>query len=114
VLDIEVIGDTAAALAGESTYRELPERWVRHQVERRGAEFRVVAAKQFTMRLTAKSLWPQISYARKMAAKIEDPGLRSAYAARASELERELAGWSGTHTRARNYALVVQRTAGHP
>ena len=109
VLDIEAVGDSAAALAGEATYRELPEAWVRHQVDRRRPDgFRVVAAKQFPMRLTARSLGKQISYARKMTAKIGDLTLQAAYRRRIRTLELALDGF-GTHTRARNYAVVVQR-----
>jgi len=44
VLDIEAIGESAAFIAGESTYREVLESWVRRQLERYG--FRVVASKQ--------------------------------------------------------------------
>ena len=108
VLDVEAVGDTAAALAGESTYRELPERWVRHQIARR-PEFRVVAAKHFAVPLTVKTLRRQLSYARDMAAKIEDPELRDAYVQRINALDLDLGGWSGGHQRARNYALVVHR-----
>lgn len=112
VLDVESLGHSAAGLAGLSTYRELPEAWVRRQiVGRRGAEFSLVAAKQFKMKLTAKQLRRQLSYASQVAAKIEDRGLREAYATRAVELEGELSRWSGTHTNGRNYALVVQRRA---
>ena len=108
VLDIEAVGDSAAALAGESTYRELPEAWVRHQVDRRQPDgFRVVAAKRFPMRLTARSLGKQISYARKMTAKIDDLTLQAAYKRRIRTLELALDGF-GTHTGARNYAVVVQ------
>ena len=107
VLDIEAIGDSAATLAGEATYRELPEEWVRQRIARH-AELRVVTSRNFAMRITAKSLAGQISFAREMAAKIGDAGLRDAYALRTRALERDLGGF-GTHTRARNYAMVVQR-----
>lgn len=110
VLDIEAIGDTAAALAGESTYRELPEEWVRNQVDRH-PELRVVGTKHFPMRLTTRSLMKQISYARRMTAKLDDSGLRDAYVRRIDALELELKEWSGTHRRGRNYAMVVQRAA---
>ena len=64
MLDIEAIGDSAATLAGYSTYRELPEEWVCQQIERR-PNFRIVATQQFPMSLTAKSLRKQIAYASK-------------------------------------------------
>ena len=133
VLDIEALGDTAAALAvssclyrtrlflilaqpvsakplqGESTYRELPESWVQGQVER-ASGFRVVAAAQFPMRLTKRSLSNQLAFARKMAAKIDDAGLRAAFDSRAAELETELGGGcSGAG--GQNYAIVVQHVA---
>ncbi|KAK3262218.1 hypothetical protein CYMTET_28913 [Cymbomonas tetramitiformis] len=109
ILDIEAIGDSAAVIAGESTYRELPERWVRHQIERRQPEYRVVATRQFPMQLSAKTLGKQISHARQMAAKIDDSALQEAYTRRIGVLESELRSWSGTHNRARNYAVVIQR-----
>ena len=110
VLDVESLGDAAAKLTGTPTYRELPESWVMHQVVgRRGDEFNLIAAKQFKMKLTAKQLLRQLSYASQVASKIRDRGLREAYAVRAAELEGEISSWSGTHTNGRNYALVVQR-----
>ena len=94
---------------GESTYRELPESWVRGQVER-ASGFRVVAAAQFPMRLTKRSLSNQLAFARKMAAKIDDANLRAAFDSRAAELETELGGGcSGAG--GQNYAIVVQHVA---
>jgi len=107
VLDIEAIGDSAAILAGQSTYRELPETWVLRQIDRRPG-FRSVATRQFPMRLTAKSLSKQITYARNTATKIEDPGLRAAYTQRIKSLELSLKDFV-VHVRSRNYAIVVQR-----
>ena len=46
VLDVEAIGDSAALLIGESTYRELPQQWVIEQIDRR-PDFEVVATQQF-------------------------------------------------------------------
>ncbi len=71
----------------------------------------MVASERYTMRLTAKSLRRQLRYAKEVASKIRDPGLRRAYVARAGDLERDIDKWTGTHMRARNYALVVQRRA---
>ena len=98
------------AVQGESTYRELPESWVRGQVER-ASGFRVVAAAQFPMRLTKRSLSNQLAFARKMTAKVDDAGLRAAFDSRAAELETELGGGWATHRRAQNYAIVVQHVA---
>jgi len=94
---------------GESTYRELPESWVRGQVER-ASGFRVVAAAQFPMRLTKRSLSNQLAFARKMAAKIDDANLRAAFDSRAGVLVTELGGgcWGGG---GQNYAIVVQHVA---
>ena len=98
------------AVQGESTYRELPESWVRGQVER-ASGLRVVAAAQFPMRLTKRSLSNQLAFARKMAAKIDDVGLRAAFGSRAAELETELGGGWATHRRAHNYAMVIEKKA---
>ena len=96
-------------MQGESTYRELPESWVRGQVER-ASGFRVVAAAQFPMRLTKRSLSNQLAFARKMARKIDDATLRAAFGSRAAELETELGGGcSGAG--GQNYAIVVQHVA---
>ena len=111
VLDIEAIGDAAATVAGKPTYRELPETWVRHQIERHH-EFRVVDIKQFAMRLSALSLRKQLNFATDMTGEIGDDGLQAAYTQRIAQLTRELENkCSGTHTRARNYALVARRNS---
>ncbi|KAH8068055.1 hypothetical protein JL721_7004 [Aureococcus anophagefferens] len=82
VLDVESLGDSAAALAGEATYREVPEAWITRQV----------------------------TYARTTSAKIADAGLRKAYERRVAELTIEVNAWKGTHRKGRNYALVVKRS----
>ncbi|KAH8064959.1 hypothetical protein JL722_1849 [Aureococcus anophagefferens] len=82
VLDVESLGDSAAALAGEATYRELPEAWITRQV----------------------------TYARTTSAKIADAGLQKAYERRVAELTIEVNAWKGTHRKGRNYALVVKRS----
>lgn len=107
VLDVEAIGDSAATLAGHSTYRELPEEWVRWQIDRRPG-FRVVSSRQFPMGLTAKSLRKQIAFASKMAMEIDDRGLQEAFAKRIKEMELEIEKFT-VYNRARNYAIVVQR-----
>jgi SAM-dependent methyltransferase len=115
VLDIEAIGDTAAAIVGEATYRELPEEWVRHEasVPRHGGPlFQVVASEQFSMRLTRASLMKQVEYAKRTAEKIADRELRVAYQRRIKALQHELhAEWPEdfAHRRARNYAFVIKR-----
>ena len=55
ILDVEAIGDSAATIAGEKTYREIPEEWVKHQVNISRCDlgnFQVVATRHFPMRLT--------------------------------------------------------------
>jgi SAM-dependent methyltransferase len=108
VLDIESIGDTAAVLAGASTYRELPMSWVRYQIERRVGEYQIIGTKQFEMTLTENSLKLQLRYAKQMAEKIKDTQLRTSYLKRIRSLEAELNGWTN-HRGGRNYAMVVQR-----
>ena len=108
VLDIEAIGESAAFVAGESTYREIPETWVLRQIGRLG-KFRVVDSQQFDMRLTVRSLMKQISYAKDMARKIRDADLRKGYLTRVATLERELKSSGGEFWGGRNYAIVVQR-----
>ncbi|GMH90218.1 hypothetical protein TrST_g12946 [Triparma strigata] len=108
VLDIEAIGESAAFVAGESTYREIPETWVLRQIGRLG-KFRVVDSQQFDMRLTVRSLMKQISYAKDMARKISDADLRKGYLTRVATLERELKSSGGEFWGGRNYAIVVQR-----
>lgn len=110
VLDVEALGDAAAALAGSATYRELPERWVQHQIHRR-AEFKLLASKQFPMTLSAKSLRKQLEFAREKASGIANAGLQKTFRKRADQLEQEVAKF-GTHRSARNYAMVVQRQGG--
>lgn len=111
VLDIEAIGDAAAALAGKATYRELPEQWVRGELARRPA-LRIVATQHFPMQLTAVSLGRQVGFARKMAESIADRGLQNAMVRRIDQLGDSLKGWrsaASVHDRARNYAMVIQR-----
>ena len=111
VLDIETIGDTAAALAGESTYRELPEEWVRDEIARSN-DFTIIDSKQFQMRLTLTSMQKQLSYARMVTSGIDDPSLQAAYKKRIKSLEDQLRkSWhiNEVHTRARNYAIVARR-----
>ena len=111
VLEIEAIGDTAALLAGESTYRELPEHWVRQQVTRTKGLYEIVASKQFQMRLTLTSMKSQIGYAKRTAKKIKNTKLKTAYLERVRELEVELKkSWTKNHHRGRNYAMVIQRS----
>ena len=107
VLDVEAIGDSAALLIGESTYRELPQQWVIDQIGRR-PDFEVVATQQFQMKLTSESMKRQLAYATKTAAKIVDHDLRVAFEKRIEDLTLSLATFEN-HTKARNYAVVVQR-----
>ena len=107
VLDVEAIGDSAALLIGESTYRELPQQWVIEQIDRR-PDFEVVATQQFSMKLTAESMRRQLAYATKTAAKIVDRDLRVAFEKRIEDLKLSLDTFE-THHKARNYAVVVQR-----
>ena len=109
VLDVESLGDSAAALAGEATYRELPEAWITRQVDARDG-YAVVASETFPMTLSAASLRKQVTYARTTSAKIADAGLRKAYERRVAELTIEVNAWKGTHRKGRNYALVVKRS----
>ena len=109
VLDIESIGDAAARLTGVATYRELPEEWIRHQVERQNTEYSVVATKQFEMALTKTSLGNQLDYAKTLIKTLKGT-MRQSFSQRIKELERALEGFT-VHRRARNYALVVQRNA---
>ena len=107
VLDVEAIGDSAALIVGESTYRELPQQWIIEQIGRR-SDFSIVAAQQFQMNLTARSMIRQLDYASKTAKKIVDRDLREAFEKRIEDLRLGLDTFT-THTRARNYAVVVQR-----
>ncbi|KAH8091191.1 hypothetical protein JL720_6078 [Aureococcus anophagefferens] len=109
VLDVESLGDSAAALAGEATYREVPEAWITRQVDARDG-YAVVASETFPMTLSAASLRKQVTYARTTSAKIADAGLRKAYERRVAELTIEVNAWKGTHRKGRNYALVVKRS----
>eukprot|EP00946_MAST-07B_sp_MAST-7B-sp1_P005158 g5158.t1 len=115
ILDVEAIGDSAATIAGEKTYREIPEEWVKHQVNISRCDlgnFQVVATRHFPMRLTRGSLLKQIEYAQSTSEKIEDRFMRSAYQQRIKALKGELhANWprSFVHRRASNYAVVVRR-----
>ena len=59
---MEALGRAAAIVSGGSTYREMPEQWVLHQLRRAG--FRVVGTKQFAMRLTGQTLKKQTDFAR--------------------------------------------------
>ena len=54
MLDVESIGESAAYVAGESTYREIPRDWVLRQVERFSGEYEVIAARDFAMKLTTR------------------------------------------------------------
>ena len=107
VLDIEAIGESAATIVGESTYRELPEQWVIEQIDSR-PNYEVVATRQFPMKLTSKSLSKQLDYAGRMAEKIVDRDLREAFEKRVEDLNLALETFA-THTRAHNYAIVVKR-----
>ncbi|KAH8044484.1 hypothetical protein JL722_14668 [Aureococcus anophagefferens] len=89
VLDVESLGDSAAALAGEATYRELPEAWITRQVDARDG-YAVVASETFPMTLSAASLRKQVTYARTTSAKIADAGLQKAYERRVAELTIEV------------------------
>jgi SAM-dependent methyltransferase len=110
VLDIEAIGESAAFVAGKTTYREVPESWVLRQVGR-FPDFQVVATRQFEMRIHARSLQKQIGYARSTAKKIGDIGMKNAYLSRVTELEEELRAYKGPHSKgARNYAIVLHRS----
>ena len=110
VLEIEAIGDAAALLAGESTYRELPEHWVNQQVTRTKGLYNIVASKQFEMKLTVTSMRSQIGYAKRTLKKIKNEKLQTAYLERVRELEEELKkSWTTNHQRGRNYAMVIQR-----
>ena len=110
VLEIEALGDAAAALAGGTTYRELPERWILHQIRRR-ADFHVVTSNHFPMRLTAKSLTKQLTFARQQANSIANTGMQKAFLKRIDEMQQELKK-IGSHHAARNYAIVIQRRDG--
>ena len=110
VLDIESIGDVAARLTGVATYRELPEEWIRHQVERKNMDYAVVATKQFEMALTKTSLGNQLDYAKTLIKTLKGTSMRQSFSQRVKELERALEGFT-IHRRARNYALVIQRNA---
>ena len=109
VSDIEPLVFVDAALAGEATYRELPEAWITRQVDARDG-YAVVASETFPMTLSAASLRKQVTYARTTSAKITDAGLRKAYERRVAELTIEVNAWKGTHRKGRNYALVVKRS----
>ena len=115
VLDIEAIGDAAATIVGEATYRELPEEWVRHEVSvprRGGGVFHIVDTEQFTMSLTRRSLTNQVEYARLTTKKIADTELRNAFERRIKALEQQLhIDWPQgfVHRRAKNYAMVIHR-----
>ena len=108
VLDVEALGDGAALLAGERTYREVPEAWLRAEIARR-PDFAVVAADHFPMKLTARSLNSQLAFAAKMARKVPDAKVRDALLARAAKLEADVSAVS-TVRRGRNYAMVVRRS----
>ena len=113
VLEVEAVGDAAATAAFEPNYRELPERWISERIARTPS-FHVVATEQFPMRLTARSLQRQLVFARDCLVKIEDDGLRAAFEARVRALDKELSVWARkgkSHRRARNYAIVVRRSA---
>lgn len=109
VLDVESIGESAAFIAGESTYREIPMEWVVRQIERFPEEFRVVGSEQFVMKLSPKSLTSQIKYAKSTAKKIRDPAFKRAFLERVAVLEKEVNAWKGVNKNGRNYGIVVQR-----
>jgi len=109
VLDIESVGESAAFISGESTYRELPLIWVLRQLQRM-PDWSVVATKEFQMKLSSKSLKKQINYAKRTAKRIVDAEFQKAFLTRIKHLEDELRSWSGKHTtNAKNYAIVAKR-----
>ena len=97
-------------LVGDASYRELPEAWVTARVAR-DPTLEIVAAKRFPVKLSKNSLEKQLDFARDVAAAVDDPGLRDAFAARTRALKADLGNWAkqGTHDRAENYALLIAK-----
>ena len=107
MLDVESIGESAAYIAGENTYRELPMEWVLRQASRFPG-LSVVSAREFPMRLSSHGLKNQIDYARTTAKKIEDKELRKAFLDRIGSLGKELRWWKDKVAGA-NYGIVLQK-----
>lgn len=109
VLNVESIGEAAAYIAGESTYREVPLSWILRQIDR-FPEYQIVTTKEFPMTLTSRSLLNQISYARATLKKIEDTILQTAFLKRVAALEKDIKKkWKSSTHMGTNNAIIVQR-----
>lgn len=113
LLDVESLGDAAALLAGQRTYRELSQEWVSERIVH--SDMVIFQSRQFPMRVTSNMLYNQLTFADQMASRIKNPTLRTAVEARRQELTKEIRNYSSGNkvftTRARNYALIAQKKA---
>ena len=80
-------------------------------MQRFSGEYEGVAARDFAMKLTARSLKSQTSYAKDVGKKIQDEQLRNAFLDRIAALEREVdKTWGRVETVGQNYGIVIKRS----
>ena len=102
---IEALGDAAALLAGGASYREMPQEWVRRQLQRH-AGFKVVSSQKFTSNLGQNYVNSQLGYASKQALRLPSAQLRDAFLASARSMRSEAAQFEA---KGYNYAIVARR-----
>lgn len=107
---IEALGDAAALLSGTSgsSYREMPQAWVRRQLEK-SPGFRLVDSREFPSELGPTYARSQLAYASDQADSLPNAALRAAFRASAASLRAEVA--PRLKAKGRNYAIVARREA---
>ena len=100
--------DAAALLAGSgSSYREMPQAWVRRQLARSSPGFRIVGSSEFSSSLGPSYARSQLSYASEQAEQLPNAQLRAAFLASASAMRAKEA--PDLRASGRNYAIVAKR-----